>query len=395
MKRGWLGAWQCLILATLLIGSSKAHAQLVPPGATWKYLDDGSDQGTAWTAIGFADSTWATGNTQLGYGDGDEVTVVGFGPNGQAKYPTTYFRHDFQVVNPGSITELRLHLLDDDGSIVYLNGVEVVRNNMPAGTIDFMTLAASGAGHEEDNWSTFVLNPAQLVVGTNQLAVEVHQASVESSDLSFDCELTELPLPPVVRGPYLQMMGPDRVTIRWRTDLPTDSRIQYGAAPGALTQVADDTDITTEHSVTLQGLTPDTTYYYSIGDLAGVMAGDDLDHFFRTAPVMGSTRSSRFWILGDCGSGTSDQAMVRDAFLNYTGATTPDLLLLLGDNAYTDGNDAEYQESIFDMYADTLRQTAVMSTRGNHESYPGGYYLMFDFPALGELGGLISGTEAY
>src|SRR5439155_26286496 len=67
----------------------------IPTGATWKYLDNGSNQGAAWKATSFNDSTWKSGPAQLGYGDGDEATVVAFGPDPNNKYITTYFRRSF------------------------------------------------------------------------------------------------------------------------------------------------------------------------------------------------------------------------------------------------------------------------------------------------------------
>lgn len=382
------------VLAWLALGPD-LHAQLVAPGSTWTYLDDGSDQGSAWTAPAFDDSTWATGMAEFGYGDDDEATVVDFGTNASDKHITTYFRHEFQVVNPGGITTLHLHLLDDDGTVVYLNGVELVRSNMPAGPIDHLTQAVFEVGFQENNWDTFVLNPASLLSGTNVLAVEVHQANPDSEDLGFDLELTEQPNPAVVRGPYLQRIGPDRVVLRWRTDLEQDSRVSYGAAPGSLIHQVDDSTLTRDHTVELTGLSADTTYFYSIGSTTAVFAGDDLDHWFRTAPPVGDPRPNRFWILGDCGSGTPDQVAVRDAYRTYTGATATDLILFLGDNAYVDGTDAEYQLALFDMYAQDLRTAPWFSTRGNHEKYLFGYHSLVDHPMAGELGGLPSGSEAY
>src|SRR4026209_259996 len=68
-----------------------ADTILVPTGATWKYLDNGTDQGTAWRATSFNDSTWPSGPAQLGYGDGDESTTLGFGPDANNNFITTYF----------------------------------------------------------------------------------------------------------------------------------------------------------------------------------------------------------------------------------------------------------------------------------------------------------------
>jgi len=63
------------ILAVLTIPARAADTTLVPTGGVWKYLDNGSNQGTAWCATGFDDSVWPSGAAQLGYGDGDEVTT--------------------------------------------------------------------------------------------------------------------------------------------------------------------------------------------------------------------------------------------------------------------------------------------------------------------------------
>ncbi len=164
---------------------------LVPSGSTWKYLDDGSNQGTAWRVPGFNDSAWNSGSAQLGYGDGDEATVVSFGPDPNNKYITTWYRHTFQVADPSIFTGASLGLLRDDGAVVYLNGTEVFRSNMPSGTINYLT-PASGVvgGSPESTFFETAVDPALLVAGPNLLAVEVHQANSTSTDTSFDLDLT-------------------------------------------------------------------------------------------------------------------------------------------------------------------------------------------------------------
>jgi hypothetical protein len=169
---------------------STSGLTLVSTGSVWKYLDDGSDQGTVWVAPGFDDSTWASGPAQLGYGDGDEATVVGFGQDPANKFVTTYFRRSFAVTSAASITGLTVRLLRDDGGVVYLNGVEVFRSNMPPGPILFNTLAvASVGGADESTFFSADVPPGLLVNGQNVLAVEIHQNATPSSDLSFDLEL--------------------------------------------------------------------------------------------------------------------------------------------------------------------------------------------------------------
>ncbi|MBI4127872.1 MAG: hypothetical protein HY459_02245 [Parcubacteria group bacterium] len=163
---------------------------LIAKGDTWKYLDNGTDQRTAWWGVTFNDAGWKSGPAQLGYGDGDEQTVVSFGPNSKRKYITTYFRRTFAVLDPASFSKLALSLLRDDGAVVYLNGVEVMRSNMPTGTITYTTLAASTIdGSKETLFHSAELNLGLLVSGANVVAVEIHQRQKTSSDISFDLEL--------------------------------------------------------------------------------------------------------------------------------------------------------------------------------------------------------------
>ncbi len=161
-------------------------------GATtdWSYWDANS-RPTDWQNLNFADGSWAVGKSQLGYGDGDEQTVISYGGDPNNHNVTAYFRTKFTVDKVPDL--LKLELLADDGAVVYLNGVEVVRDNMPTGTIAHSTLAATNrTGGPENALRPFSLNPAKLRIGgaTNVLAVEVHQSNVTSDDLSFDLSLT-------------------------------------------------------------------------------------------------------------------------------------------------------------------------------------------------------------
>ena len=156
-------------------------------GALWKYLDDGSDQGTAWYSNFFDDSLWKEGAAKLGYGDNDETTVVSYGPDSQNKYITTYFRKSFNVANPDSYLNLTLYLLRDDGAVVYLNGHKAVRSNMPGTTINYDTFAAEFvSGDDEKTFYPFVIDSQYLIEGENIIAVEIHQQNLTSSDISFD-----------------------------------------------------------------------------------------------------------------------------------------------------------------------------------------------------------------
>jgi hypothetical protein len=182
-----------VLTVTLLAGlSSNATAQttLVPIGAAWKFLADGSDQGTAWRAPEFDDAAWTEGRGKLGYGEENQTTVVGFGANPETKFITTYFRHAFTAVDAKAMGDFLLRLLRDDGAIVYLNGVEVYRSNMPEGAVTFTTPATAALGTDEEVVlvSTF-FKENHLKEGRNVLAVEIHQSDPASSDMAFDLEL--------------------------------------------------------------------------------------------------------------------------------------------------------------------------------------------------------------
>lgn len=168
--------------------ANRAETVLVAAGATWRYQDDGSNQGTAWRANGFDDTSWPQGAAQFGFGDGDEATAVNGGP-ANARTATLYFRRTFRVPNPAAFRALRLELLRDDGAAVYLNGTEILRDNLAAGATS-STYAASNAGYDENAWHPYDVPASALIAGSNTLAVELHQANATSSDLGFDLRLT-------------------------------------------------------------------------------------------------------------------------------------------------------------------------------------------------------------
>lgn len=176
------GTGQSRIALLPVIGGTPATAQtVIARGTTWRRAS--TPQSSGWEATGFDDSGWASDRTQLGYGDGDEATVV-------PRTFTVYARRAFTVAGAGAVTRASLRLMRDDGAVVYLNGTEVVRSNMPAGTITPTTAASrSVANAAESTYYDFTLPTGLLREGTNVLAVEVHQQSTSSSDISFDAEL--------------------------------------------------------------------------------------------------------------------------------------------------------------------------------------------------------------
>ena len=395
-------------LSAALPGQSDG-VTLIPKGASWRFLDDGSNPGTTWKQLAYGDDDWGFGHAVLGYGNASkgrpERTLLNLGPDPFNRHITYYFRRLFYVTDPAALTNLSVRLLRDDGAAVYLNGTEAFRSGLPAGPLDSRTLASPPGAQGADELKYFVgtLPPAALVPGYNLLAVEVHQDDHESPDLAFDLELLANADPTaesatLLRGPYLQRVTTNSIIVRWRTLEGTTSRVRFGPAANDLRFSVQDTDPVTEHEMHLTGLSPDTEYYYSVGVMAEGVAGGP-DYFFRTAPM--HTRPMRVWAIGDCGTGTAAARAVFDRYLELSRDRYTDVWLMLGDNAYGVGTDQEYQVGVFNQYPELLRQTAVWSTMGNHETYsvePNGqhaYYNIFNHPTAGQAGGEPSGTEHY
>ena len=385
-----------------LVGAGGAtNLTLIPLSAAWRYLDDGSNQGTAWRQPAFDDGGWKSGFAQFGYGDGDEATLVSFGPVSTNKYVTTYFRQAFVVPDLAAVSTLVLRLLRDDGAVIYLNGTEVYRSNMPTGAVNYLTFASSSlSAPDEDTFVRATLNAAALQEGTNWLAVEIHQANRTSGDLGFNLELLGSDFPRVLRGPWLQTPTTTNIIVKWRTDVAVAGRVRFGLSPDNLSFVRNGSSAT-DHRIDLTNLAPGTKYYYSIGTASGPLLGGP-EYSFTTMPVAGTRQKTRFWALGDCGTANVDQFNVRDAAYRALGTNALDFILFLGDNAYNAGTDTEYQRAIFETYPSVLRNTPVWSTIGNHETDQShtpsstiAYYQIFSLPRDGEAGGMASGTEDY
>ncbi|WP_081990590.1 metallophosphoesterase [Sporocytophaga myxococcoides] len=395
----------CLLLSTFTWLS--AQTTLISLGSSWKYMDNGSNQGTTWKDAGFSDASWASGNAQLGYGDGDETTVVSYGSNSISKYITTYFRKSITVADASIFTGYTINVRRDDGIVVYINGTERYRNNMPTGTIAYNTLAATTCSDDGGTIQTGSIPSGALVTGTNVIAVEVHQSDITSSDISFDLELkgnTSSATAVIQRGPYLQLGTSSSVIIKWRTDIATNSKVSYGTTAGSLTSSANDAASVKDHEVKLAGLSANTKYYYSIGSSTQTLQGD-ANNYFITAPIVGTEKKTRVWVTGDCGNNSTNQRNSRDKYISYLGSNYTDVWLLAGDNAYNSGLDTEYQTNFFDIYKDKmLKQTVLWPAPGNHDyannatrqnDHNVPYYSNFTLPKNAEAGGVASNTEAF
>ena len=377
-----------ILLPAMMAGQAlMAQDTIVPAGSAWRYLDDGSNQGTQWRETLFDDSRWPSGRAELGYGDGGEATVVRYGPNPTNKYITTYFRRAFSVSDPSKYQNLILNVLMDDGAVVYLNGSEVFRTNMPSGTITYRTLAVSGlAVPAEQEWHTTIVQPVHLVAGTNVLAVEVHQNRSNSSDMSFNLSLTgtqgDIPVS-VQKGPYLIYPG-DNTTmmVLWQLDDLESHTLRWGQDANYIDGSA--TPIVYgdfQYSHTIAGLTPGTRYYYEV---EGVGGGSFLAAPPHDAPDV------KFLVYGDTRSNPGvhnsvNKAMI-DAFTadpNYQTFT-----MLTGDWVNSGNNESDWTGQFFNRsQSHTVEMQANLPINGcigNHEGSGTLYDKYWPYPYEGD-----------
>ncbi|MCL1920443.1 MAG: lamin tail domain-containing protein [Kiritimatiellaeota bacterium] len=173
----------------------------VSRGATWKYYDNGNEPptsgGLSWKAPGFDATAWPQGPAILGFAGGAPTNPVATqtkryvnGVNG-TQVTTTYFRHTFTINDVSSIDDLVAEMLCDDGAVIYLNGVELMRYNMNPGTPTYNDYSINNiSGDAQVTYYTYLNLPRQhLQNGVNVLAAEVHQCNATSTDLYFDFAL--------------------------------------------------------------------------------------------------------------------------------------------------------------------------------------------------------------
>ena len=235
-----------LLIALVLLAAPalRADTTLIAANAEWRYgLPEDAAVNADWRDA-FNDSNWRVGPAQLGYGDGDEATLIPDRP------PVVLFRKTFNVDAPSAFSKLIFRLLRDDGAVVYLNGVEVFRSNMPDGPVSPQTMALTAVGGEDESrFFPFDVSALRLRTGLNVVAVQLHQVNVSSTDLSFALELigvTDATPRPVVsitatrsetREPDpLARVAPGQFTIK-RTGnldsaLPVFLRYEGSAEPG-------------------------------------------------------------------------------------------------------------------------------------------------------------------
>ena len=371
---------------------------LIPKGSFWKYLDDGSNQGTSWREVSFNDNGWSSGKAQLGYGDGDENTKISYGSSSNNKHICYYFRKTFTVSDPNAASGLNISLLRDDGAVVYINGFEVARSNMPSGNISYSTVAASTvSGSAEGAYYKYNISSSILNAGNNIIAVEVHQRSSSSTDLSFDLKLEFGDYNYYKKLPYVIYPGSNNeMIVLWQLKDTETCTFKYGTdtnySNGTITTNEYSTDH--QHKVALTGLSVDQKYYYQVSvDNSSVREGS----FNTGAPD--SAQTMTFFAYGDTRSNPDDHDQVAARIMSDISQNNLKQTFVMNSGDLVSNGDLEssWQSEFFNQQythiTELLGNLPYMSAMGNHEEqgilfgkyfpYPmfqnNRYYYSFDY----------------
>jgi acid phosphatase type 7 len=206
----------------------------------------------------------------------------------------------------------------------------------------------------------------------------------------------------ISRGPYLQAGTDTSMVIRWRTATASLCALKYGTDFNAQNSVLNETSSSTEHELKATSLQAFTKYFYSVYDGGTKLAGDS-SFYFITNPVAGTVQPVHCWVIGDMGRANQDQMDVRNTYWNSVRNNRhTDVWLWTGDNVYSSGTDQEYQDKMFNIYPEILRNTVARPCPGNHDyqsvdagTHDGPYYQNFTMPKDAEAGGAPSNEEGY
>lgn len=179
----------CSLFIFAFIFQTKAQDQIIKSGEQWFYYDEGYLDITWYSSFDLI-KNWKQGITPVGYGDKKIVTNVGFGQDEDDKHISKYFVKKINIENPSDYLAYGFQFKRDDGIVIYLNGKEVFRDNMPDGIITGKTEAVNRIDSKDESEVLItVLDAHKFTMGENTIAVSIHQVEPGSSDCIFDFEM--------------------------------------------------------------------------------------------------------------------------------------------------------------------------------------------------------------
>ena len=351
----------------LFLKSDYISAQPILRGSNWKYNDSGVFPGSTWKDTGFNDSLWNSGNALLGYGNitaENVITTISYGSNSNNKYPAYYFRKVFNYTFNGNETNFEVNALIDDGAVFYINGIEVKRLSMPAGTISYNTLASTDGN--ESSYQQFFIPITFFQNGLNTIAVEVHQSSLSSSDIGFNMDLiarfsTSATTSTINQIHFGSVNTPlDGLTITWRNTGLNDS-IKWGYnidyLSGKYAGIKRNNYSGFLYDFAFPALIKDTVIHYSLWDsYSNIWTQDKV---FNTAKITDANHFT-FNALGDSRTNVNDWNTVSNA------VRQSDFVLFGGDMVNSGGSTSDW-DAWFTNGVNFFENNIVYYNTGNHD----------------------------
>jgi hypothetical protein len=392
--------------------------------SNWHYrkgTSEASSPVTDWRNINFTeDASWLIGETPIGFGDGDDTTVLN---DMRSNYSTVYLRHEF-TVNPLEIPQqLKLRIYADDGAVVWINGAEVQRAHVAGGQLPFN---GNGTNHEAA-WEEFTISGAGafLVGGTNVIAVHGLNQQITSSDFSIDVSLSSTsggagggaPTPGTFNSSFSNITPPAIRQVDHFPEVPTSSdpvtitakitdpdgvgpvELEYQiVSPGSYIRLTDSGFDTSWTAVTM----------VDDGSAGDLVAGDSIYTVVLPASLQEHRRLMRYRINFEDNAGTSDTAPYADdkqpnfAYFVYDGVPG-------WSGSFAPGNSVEnFPSTLMDdlpIYHLIANGTDVTSSQysgssdGRHMSgtlvYDGKVYDHVEFENRGEASTYVSGKNKW
>jgi hypothetical protein len=372
-------------LVLFIVIASYSYSQIITEGSVWKYLDDGTDQDTAWRFPGFDDSGWEENNAKLGYGVDDLQTELSYGDDASNKYITYYFRKTFFIADSLDINLLMLGLLRDDGAVVYINGTELLRSNMPSGEIDYLTQASEAVYGESENVFNFYQFPASVVHdGENTIAVEVHQISKMSLDLAFDLKMDFSVYSIFRKAPYLIFPGNNtEMIVMWQMDSLRNSTFYWGTDTtySADSILVDEFGNDHQFKVQLSDLDPGTKYFYKVySDSLNYKTGN-----FRTG-APDSDADIGFYVYGDTRTNPAIHDKVMEVMMSdmEQHPEMQTIVISTGDLVEDGDDESDWDDDFFNPNFTYIQQMLAhlpyVNAVGNHEGQGMLFNKYFPYP---------------
>lgn len=309
----------------------------------------------------------------------------------EGRVATLYFTRTFDVQDPAAVVSLQAELEFSAGAIVYLNGVELIRQQVLPGaegpgfaaavpTVPTMVKATS-----MERWqrTSLALPATMLRKGSNRLSVALHRHPAGGHRAFwFDMDLRFHKQPGFIKTPYLQGGDHDWVTVSWETNVAGFGRVRWGLSPDNLDHAVAAPELAgAHHEVTLTGLPPNATIYYraETDPVKGSSARVDAPvRSFRSQPQKGETY--RFIAYGDVRTNPDIHAALTRRMWDDALAADARFVVNTGDLTELGSPWDGWQREFFEPALPIMSRLPFFASLGNHEGNHEAYYHYMALP---------------